>query len=190
MAIVTALLGILAYLLRTKYPSAPWVLLVVLIVGLICFLLAFGLGASTPRSASIFYRLSILFPLGAGGLVAFGAIWLSAYLGVLKGGLPSPHVEAVTAAIVAVAALISDKLRAMEWFRPSNLARIGTSWHYESTFPSWPDGASSQFIKAYEAIHAPALSDSEGAIGGWGLSATVRRLKLINKGLEKTQPKI
>ena len=179
MSIVTAILGIVVFLLRDWYPQIVLLMLICATLGFIFFELAIGIGASRPRLASFLFQGSMLLPLALCALAAGGAIWLTAKIISWKGGTPTPPIEAVSAAITATILLISDKLRAFDWLRPSRFAKAATHWQYQEVFPQLYGGDSKEYKLAYEAIHRDALSDKQGEIKGWGFDATSRRLTLI-----------
>jgi hypothetical protein len=183
MTIISALIGILLYFFSGRVPHLTPLIFIVAGLGLVPLVFAVTIGASKPLVTAALYKASVLLPLTVGGVIAALVIWVTASILWSKGANPPPSVEALSTAIIAVVGVISDKLKGMDWLRPSSLAARATRWRYQARFPKLYGDDSDEYRQAYEAIHREALSDNKGPIQGWGFDATRRRLSLVRSAL-------
>jgi hypothetical protein len=181
--IFTAAIGILIYFLSGKVPHLRLLLFFIAGLGLVSFISAWTIGASNPKWAARLYQTSVLLTLTLGGVAAALVIWATAWILTRKGTNPTPYVEAISSAAIALVGLISVRFEAKQVLSPSALAKRGTYWRYHWRFPQLYGHDPKERLQAYEAIHNDPISDEQGAIKGWGLKSTRRRLRLIAKAL-------
>ena len=183
MVIIIAILGIVLYYFGGKVPHVALYASCAAGLGVLFLVLATWLGAFRPCLAAAAFKASVLLPLALGGMMAAGVIWATAWVFSMKGSNPSPRVEALATAVLAVIALLAEKFGGMDRFRPSRLAASLTWWRYNKRFPDLNGQPTKVFKEAYEAINDDPISDDRGQIDGWGFSSTRRRLAKIQPAL-------
>lgn len=183
MAIIIAILGIALYYFAGRVEHVTLYAAGVVGLGFVFLVLATWIGASKPYLAAAAFRASALLPLALGAIMAASVILATAWVFSKTGSTPTPMVQALSAAALAVIALIAEKFGGMDRFRPSSVAASLTRWRYGKGFAHLDGTPSPAFKAAYEAIHYEATSDESGSIHGWGFNATCRRLIIIQHGM-------
>jgi hypothetical protein len=185
MATLSAALGIALYFLAVAIGVAPIMrgAAIVLALGVVSIVLGWTIGAARPRLTAAMLTLGAVFALTVGACAAAAGIWITAIIGGLKGKDPSPGMEAVGAAIIAVVGVLVDGARGLDRLKPAGIAAAVIKARYDNRFPVRSDTDTAAYIAAYSALRLDPIGDANGQINGWGFDATVRRLTIIRAAL-------
>jgi len=184
MSIITAALGLVLYLLaKTVHLQIIEFCALTAALGLSFLVAAVAIGTKRPCLSAALYHASVLLPVTLGAELSCGIIYLTVSVQSWKTSFPSVPVEVFGVAVVVVLGSLSDYFRGMDWLLPANLAAFFTRLRYQKRFPQLYGHDLPKYKQAYNAIHLPALGDTEGEIQGWGYGSTCRRLELIRNAL-------